>query len=207
MTVGEDVQAALDHWSAREWTEAVALSCDAVAATGAKRYPELGEAARFTRTVRDGIDVFGAMAAADIDFTASRLPLAVASDLPGGRPDVADVLYAVHRYLNGDGNAIPGGCVVTEPVETVPMFHIYLGHLRIRASAALGLLAVAVLAPENKGESIGGTYTLGWRQHVLHVIGWWGWQDHFREILTTDEVERQELDFGPEWAHWESVRG
>ncbi len=206
MTVGDDVRAALDHWSAREWTESVARACDAVAGTATKRYPDLGKAARFTRTVRSGVDIFGAMAAADIDFATSRLPVPVDSRLPGGKPDIADVLYAVHRYLDGEHSAIPGGCVVTAPVETVPMFHIHRGHLRMRASAALGLLAVAVLAPENKGESIGGSYTLGWRQHVFHIIGWWGWQDHFREILTTNEVEPQELDFGPEWAHWESVR-
>ena len=204
--MGDDVRLSLDHWSNREWADAVARAGDAVVGTGRKRYPDLSEADGFTRTLRDGIDIFGAMAAADIDFAQTRLPVAVATTLPDGRPDIADVLYAVHRYLGGDTDAIPGGVEVSAPVDTVPMFHIYLGHLRLRASAALGMLAVAVLAPENRGEQIPGSYQLGWRQHVFHLVGWWGWQDHFREILTTDEVERQELDFGPEWQHWETVR-
>jgi len=207
MTVGDDVRISLDYWSNREWNGAVAHACDAVAETGRKRYPELGEEAQFTRTLRDGIDIFAALAAADIDFGSSRLPVAVASDLPEGRPDIADVLYAVRRYLRGDTEAIPGGCDITPPVDTVPMIHIYLGHLRLRASAALGMLAVAVLAPENRGETIPGSYNLGWRQHIFHLVGWWGWQDHFREILTTGPVDCQELDFGPEWTHWEKVRG
>ena len=86
------------------------------------------------------------------------------------------------------------------------MFLISRGNLKLRASAALGLLAVAVFAPENKGEAIPDRYNLGWQQHKFQIIGWWGWQDHFREIVAAARVQQQVLDFGPEWASWEPMR-
>ena len=86
------------------------------------------------------------------------------------------------------------------------MFLISRGNLKLRASAALGLLAVAVFAPENKGEAIPDRSNLGWQQHKFHIIGWWGWQDHFREIVAATRVPQQVLDFGLEWASWSPMR-
>ena len=75
----------------------------------------------------------------------------------------------------------------------------------MRASAALGLLAIAVFSPENRDETIPGNYQLGWQQHVFHVTGWWGWQDHFRAIVAAASVPQAALDFGPEWESWGPV--
>ena len=61
MAVGDEVRISLDHWSAKEWRPAVFHACDAVDETARKRYPSLGVAARFKRTVRDDVDVFQAM--------------------------------------------------------------------------------------------------------------------------------------------------
>jgi len=205
VTVGDHVRRSLDHWSAKEWARAVSQAFDAVAETGRKRYPTLGVAARFKRTLRDEIDVFGAMTASDFDFVNSRFPVPVQTDLPDGKPDIADVLYGVHRYLDGHEEELPAGCEVTAHAENVPMFFVSRGRLRLRASAALGLLAVAVFAPENKGEAIPETYNLGWKQHVFHICGWWGWRDHFREIVAKAAIPQHVLDFGPEWAHWRPV--
>lgn len=75
----------------------------------------------------------------------------------------------------------------------------------MRASVTLGLLAVAVFAPENRGERIPGPYQLGWQQHIFHVSGWWGWQDHFRAIVQAVPIPCAALDFGSEWTSWEPV--
>lgn len=173
--------------------------------TARKRYPTMGVAARFKRTLRDDMDIFTAMTAPDIDFANSRFPVQVQSDTTDRRPDTADLLFAVHRYLHGYENEFPAGCQIMPHVDGVPMFHISGGHLQLRASAALGLLAVAVFAPENRSEKIPGSYQLGWQQHIFHICGWWGWQDHFRRIVRTAPITQYALDFGPEWSSWQPV--
>ena len=205
MAVGDEVRISLDHWSAKEWQQAVFHACDAVDETARKRYPSLGVAARFKRTVRDDVDVFQAMTAPDIDFANSRFPVAVQSDNADGRPDVADMLFGVHRFLHGHEDELPAGCEIVPHADGVPMFHVSGGRLRLRASAALGLLGVAVFAPENRGETIPPSYTLGWQQHTFHIGGWWGWQDHFREIVRNARIGSSLLDFGPEWNNWQPV--
>lgn len=205
MTVGEEVQKALDHWTIQEWGQAMWHACEAVDETARKRYPALGAATRFKWTVRDGMDIFTAMTAPDIDFANSRYPVPVETDEPDARPDMADVLYALNRYLHDEDDALPAGCEITPHALGVPTFNISEGHLQLRASAALGLLAIAVLAPENRGEVIPGSYQLTWQQHILNVCGWWGWQDHFRDILLNSPITQFPLDFGPEWDDWQPV--
>jgi hypothetical protein len=59
--------------------------------------------------VRDDMDIFTALAAPDIDFANSRFPVPVASSLPEGYPDMADLLLGVHRFLHEDENALTAG--------------------------------------------------------------------------------------------------
>ena len=205
MTVGDEVRGSLNHWSSREWQQSMWHACDALDETARKRYPTLGVAARFKRTLRDDLDIFTAMAAPDIDFSGSRFPVPVQTDLPDGRPDVADVLFAVHRVLHGHEDELTAGCEIVPHADGVPMFHISQGQLRLRASAALGLLAVVVFAPENRHEPIPGSYQLGWQQHIFHITGWWGWESHFRDIIRNAPITQFPLDFGPEWANWTPV--
>jgi hypothetical protein len=174
----------------------------AVDETAAKRYGLLDEGVRFKRTVRDDIDIFTALAAPDIDFVGSRFPVPVPSDLPDGYPDMADLLSGVHQFLHGDESAMAAGCEITAHANGVPMFEILRGKLWLRASAALGLLGVAVFAEENKNEQIPESYMLGWRQHIFHVYGWWGWQNHFREIVAQTPITQYPLDFAQEWDNW-----
>ena len=82
MTVGEEVRSSLDHWSVGEWRQAFWHATAALEQTADKRYPALPRATQFKRTIRDDVDIFGAMSAPDIDFVASRFPVPVASDLP-----------------------------------------------------------------------------------------------------------------------------
>lgn len=204
--MGDEVRISLDHWSDGLWREALSHATAALEGTAAKRYPTLDPAARFKRTVRDEVAVFGGMAAPDIDMAQSRFPVLVDTDQPDGRPDIADVLYGAHRYLHGDLAAMPAGLVVEPHAEGIPLFNISRGRLWLRATAALGLLGAAVFAPENKGEPIPGTYQLGWAQQIFHVVGWWGWREHFLEIVRNAGITRYTLDFSPEWPAWEALR-
>jgi hypothetical protein len=199
--VGDSVKSSLDHWERRQWDDAMMQACNAVDATAKKRYPQDGVATRFKRTIRESLDIFNLMAAPGIDFGQSRLPVAVKSDLPDGRPDVADVLFGVHRWLHGHDDELPNGFELTPHSPRPASVHIWrTGKIQLPAAAVIGLLAIAVFAPENKGENIPDGYQLSWYQHVFHICLWWGWQDHFRDIISTARIPQTTLDFP--WDAW-----
>lgn len=196
----------MDHWAKQEWDAAVLQACNAVDGTGKVRYSQLGVAVRFKRTVRDSLDIFQVMTAPGIDFAQTRFPLAVPSDLADQRPDIADVLYGVHRCGHGHGAELPNGFELTPHGPRPAGVHIWRGgKIQLPASAVLGLLAIAVFAPENKGQFIPVNYQLSWYQHVFEISGWWGWQDHFREIISVAQFPHAPIDFGDRWDTWTPV--
>jgi hypothetical protein len=204
--VGDSVRRSLDLWERREWDAAMVHACNAVEGTARKRYPQLGVATRFKRTIRESLDIFRVMAAPGIDFEQSRFPVAVKSDSPDGRPDVADVLYGVHRWSHGHDSELPEGFELTPHSDRPAGVHVWRsGKIQLPASTVIGLLAVAVFSPENKGEVIPDGYQLSWYQHVFHVCMWWGWQDHFREIIGSAQIPQVTLDFAESWDHWTPV--
>lgn len=206
MIVADAVKRSLDHWEAKQWDAAMQHACNAVDGTGNKRYPQLGVAGRFKHTVRDSLDIFRVMTQPGIDFDQTRFPVAVKSDLPDGRPDIADVLYAIHRCSRGHTDELPKGFELTPAGPRPAGVHIWrTGKIQLPAAAAIGLLSIAVFAPENKGQDIPDGYTLSWNQHVFQINGWWGWQDHFREIISVVQFPQNTLDFGASWDEWTPV--
>lgn len=206
MTVGNEVRSSLDHWSATEWRPAMWHATQAITLTAAKRYPEAEPGDAFRRLIRDEIDVFSSMAAPDIDFVASRFPVPVPSDQSDRRPDIADVLYAVHRYLHVDESEMPAGCQVIPHAEGVPLCEIASGRLWLRATAAIAMVAVAVFSPENAGEKIPPAYFLSWRDHQFPIAEWWGRRDDFGAIVAEARIQQFALDFGPLWDAWGPTR-
>lgn len=205
MTVGDEVRKALDHWSVGEWRPAMWHATGALEMTATKRYPKLDPPAAFKQTIRDDIEILGAMASPDIDFVASRFPVPVPTDRPDGRPDIADVLYAVHLYLHVDESQMPAGCQVVPHAEGVPLFEIANGRIWLRATVAIALLAVAVFAPENGGQTIPDSYFLSWREYDFKVEDAWGQHDKFRELVASADIPRSTLDFGTAWDVWGPV--
>jgi hypothetical protein len=184
----------------------MAHACSAVDGTAKKRYPQLGVASRFKRTIRDSLDIFRVMTAPGIDFDQSHFPIAAKSDLPDRRPDIADVLFGIHRWSHGHTEELPEGFELTPHGPRPAGVHIWrTGKIQLPASTVIGLLAVAVFAPENKGELIPDGYQLSWYQHVFHIGMWWGWQDHFREIISTAQIPQVTLDFSESWDDWTPV--
>lgn len=154
MRVGESVRFALDHWGRGEWDAAMLHACNVVDATGKKRYRKLGVAARFKRTVRDSLDIYGAMAMPTINLVKTRFPVSVKSDMDDKRPDIADVIYGIHRCAHGHGDELPDGFELMPYQEPVVITRVAAGKIRMSAATVLGLLAVGVFAPENVGQAI-----------------------------------------------------
>ena len=198
----------LDHWESQHWGEAMMRASNAVDATAKKRYPGVGVATRFRRTIRDSLDIFASMASPGIDFTQTRFPIAVKSDLDDGRPDIADVLFGIHRWIHGHDEDLPNGYALTPHGPRPATIHLWRnGKIQLPASAAIGLLAVAVFAPENKGEAIPDGYHLSWNQHEFRICLWWGWQDHYREAVSTARMSTEALDFSEFWGAWAPIAG
>ncbi len=208
MTVGDSVKRSLDHWESQQWGEAMMHASNAVDATAKKRYPGVGIATRFRRTIRESLDIFGSMAAPGIDFAETRFPIAVKSDRDDARPDIADVLFGIHRWIHGHDEDLPNEYALTPPGPRPAGIHVWRnGKIQLPASAAIGLLAVAVFAPENKGEPIPDGYHLSWYQHQFKICLWWGWQDHYREIIRTAQISPEALDFSAFWGEWTPIAG
>ncbi len=204
--VGGAVRRSLDHWERREWDLAVVHACNALDGTAKKRYPHEGVASRFKRTLRDSLDIFATMAAPTVDFEQTRFPIAVKSDLSDSRPDIADVLYGIHRWNHGHDNELPKGFELTPHGPRPLGIHIWsAGKIQLPAAVVIGVLAVAVFSPENKDQTIPDGYQLSWYQHVFNICLWWGWQDHFREIIGNSQIPCAALDFGESWNEWAKV--
>lgn len=201
MKVGESVRHSLEHWDRAEWDAAMLHACNAVDATGRKRYPKLGVAGRFKRIIRESLDIFGAMAMPSLNIEETRFPVAVRSDLPDERPDIADIIYGIHRCAHGHGDELPEGFELMPYVEPQAAMRIQGGTIRLSAATVPGLLAIAVFAPENLGQSVPNEdYQLRFHQHVLPVSDWWGRQDDFRDIIAPIRAASPLVTIN--FAHW-----
>src|SRR5262245_19650534 len=108
MIVGQSVRHAIDDWGQRKLESAMLHACNAVDGTARKLYPALGSQDRFPRTLRENYGILGPMGAPGIDLAKTRFPVTVkkptASD---GKPDIADVIYGIHRCAQAHGDELP----------------------------------------------------------------------------------------------------
>lgn len=80
------------------------------------------------------------MAFPNLDLARMRFTVQVKSDLPDRRPDIADVLYGVHRCSHGHGEDLPSGFELVDYINNYT-FRFQAGKdgtLRLPAAAALG---------------------------------------------------------------------
>lgn len=198
------VQKAIDEWEAGDLDSAMLHACNAIDGTAKNRYPdEPGSNARFTRLLRDNYAILGPMGMPGIDLTETRFPVKVARPkAPGGYPDLADVIYAVHRCSHGHGEALPDGFELLldarGPARHTTI-HIEKGRIRLSDRIIFGLIAIAVLCPVNVGQSVPDGYYLTFgATHKLMINEWWGRAAEFPAIAATDPLPSITLDFR-EW--------
>jgi hypothetical protein len=206
MKVGDSVRKAIDDWEQGELEAAMLHACNAVDGTARKLYPnEKGSNARFTRLLRENYEIFGPMATPGIDIAATRWPVKVANPkAPGGKPDIADVIYGIHRCIHGHGNELPDGFELLPDAagpHRLTHIHIEKGKIRLSDRAIFGLLGVAVLSPVNKGQTVPDGYHLTFGGRVLLINDWWGRAADFAPLVAQEPLPRVTLDFGD----WMSV--
>jgi hypothetical protein len=200
MKVGDSVRRAIDDWTQGEFDSAMLHACNAIDGTASKRYPQEGSNARFTRLIRENYSIFGPMGAPGIDVVATRWPVMLERPkAPGGGADIADVIYGVHRCSHGHGDELPDGFELL-PDAAGPDRHtrmkIERGKVRLSDRVIFGLLAVAVLSPENADQNVPDDYYLTYAGERLPINEWWGRAADFPAVVAREQLPSVKLDFG-----------
>ena len=201
MNVGNSVRKAIDDWEQGELESAMLHACNAVDGTAKKLYPTHGSKARFTRLLRENYGVFGPMGTPGIDLAETRFPVKVVRPTAeGGKPDIADVIYSIHRCAHGHGGELPDGFELLTDAAGPPRYTRILvekGRVRLSDRVIFGLLSVAVLSPANQGQSVPDGYHLTFGgKAVLPINEWWGRAADFASIAAQEPLPQVELDFG-----------
>jgi hypothetical protein len=199
--VGKSVQKAIEEWLAGDLDSAMLHACNAIDGTAKKLFPALGSNARFTRVLRENYGILGPMGAPGIDLVETRFPVVVQNaKAPGGKPDIADVIYGIHRCSHGHGDELPDGFELIPdaggPKQKTRM-SVEKGKVRISDRMIFALLAVAVLSPVNEDQQVPDTYYLFFGAATKLMINeWWGRAAEFPAIAATEPMPSVKLDFG-----------
>jgi hypothetical protein len=190
MKVGDSIRLAIDDWGRGELEAAMLHACNAVDGTAAKLYPnEKGNKARFTRCLREAYPILGPMGAPGINLNDTRFPVAVQKPTAsGGEPDLADVIYGVHRCTHGHGDELPDGFDLIPDARGpsgITNMAVERGKARLSDRVIFGLLAVAILAPVNQDQTVPSGYFLTFADKKLEINEWWGRGEDFLRIVSS----------------------
>ena len=118
MRIAENVRLAIDAMEAepREIELAMMLACAAVDGTARRRYPKSGNRARFVQTVRDFYWLIEPLALRGVNLDETRWTN-LSMNSVNAPPDLAEVLFSIHRCNHMHGDQVPFGHVVTATME------------------------------------------------------------------------------------------
>jgi len=204
MKVSESVRKAMDDWGLGERESAMMHACNAVDGTAHKLHPALYSKARFTRVLRDNYAILGPMGVPGIDLKQTRFPVAVERPTAAdGKPDIADMLYAVHRCCHAHGDELPGGFDLFPDASGLPG-HTRMwfedGKVRLSDRVVFGLIAVAVCSTVNADQATprldGYHFTYGRLPRRLMINDLWGKPEDLLAAIATETVPEIKMDFG-----------
>ncbi len=201
MNVGNSVRKAIEDWENGDLESAMLHACNAVDGTAKKLHPKIGSNARFTRALRENYAILGPMGAPGIDLLKTRFPVTLQySKASGWKPDIADVIYGIHRCSHGHGSELPDGFALIQDAagpKRLTRMEIERGKVRLSDRIIFGLLAVAVLSLVNKDQSVPNGYYLSIGESPkLNINDWWGRACDFSLISAQDPIPMVKLDFG-----------
>jgi len=212
MKVGNSVRKAIDDWEAKEYESAMLHACNAIDGTAKKAYPnaDVGNKKRFTDFLRGNYAILGPMGLPQIDIVRQRfhVPIGGKATTADGIPDLADVIYGVHRCTHGHGDELPEGFELM-PDAAGPAGYTRVrfdpGAVRLSDRIIFALIAVAVLSPHNRDQHVPAGYhlTFGSAAIRLEINEWWGRSADFGEVLALDPSISVNIDFSKvldEWA-------
>ncbi len=199
-SVGSSVRKAIDDWSVGDLEFAMLHACNAVDGTANRAYPTTsGSNERFTRCLRDNYDVLGPMGMPGIDLANTRWPVKVERPkATGGLPDLADVIYGIHRCSHGHGAELPDGFELIPNASGPPGYtevQVQRGRIRLSDRIIFGLLGVAVFSPANVGQVLPDGYVLKYGAHIMPINQWWGRIVDARAVMASVPLPNVKIDF------------
>jgi hypothetical protein len=199
MNVGNSVRKAIDDWQQGEPEAAMLHACNAIDGTASKVYPAVtGSNARFTRLLRDNYSILGPMGIPGINIVDTRFPVQVQKPKAlGGTPDLADVIYGIHRCTHGHGEELPNGFALI-PDAAGPAGHTRMSFADGKAQLSdriFGLLAVAVFSPANMDQKVPDGYILTFANTVMPINEWWGRAADFTTLAASVKLPNVTMDF------------
>ena len=199
-SVGDSVRKSIEDWSSGDLEIAMLHACNAVDGTAAKVYPNiLGSNARFTQCLRDNYDILGPMGMPGIDIVNTRWPIKVEKPKAvGGSPDLADVIYGIHRCTHGHGAEMPDGFELIANAAGPPGYTaigVQRGRIQLSDRIIFALLGVAVFSPVNVGQRVPDGYILTFAANVMPINEWWGRGAEARALISTVEMPCVKMDF------------
>lgn len=203
MKISDSVRKAINDWEQHELDSAMLHACNAVDGTAAIIFPTQGSNTRFTRLLRENYNILGPMGAPGINLVDTRFPLVLPhAKASQGKPDIADVIYGIHRCSHGHGEELPSGFELLEDAAgptRITRMEVEKGKVRLSDRIIFGLIAVVVFSPANKNSvtpKLDGYFLKFGNSPILMINEWWGQADKFiSEILPTDSLPLVTLDF------------
>jgi len=201
MKIANSIRKAVYDLEQGERESAMLHACNAVDGTAKKIYPLLGNKGRFTRFLRENYSILGPMAAPGHDLHQTYYPVRVKHPgTPGGKADMAEIIYGIHRCCHAHGDELPDGYSLIPDVGNNSKFvftrtAVAQGQIRLSDRVIPGLVAVVVLSPANKKQAhaqLNGyflTYTGASNNTKKFIINqWWGRARDFAAIVAQDPV-------------------
>ncbi|MEQ1776016.1 MAG: hypothetical protein ABL891_19745 [Burkholderiales bacterium] len=201
MNVGDSVRKSIDDWESGEHDSAMLHACNAIDGTAKKIYSAPGSNARFTKLLRDNYGILGPMGMPGINLIETRFPVTVERPKAlGGKPDLADVIYGIHRCSHGHGDELPDGFQLihdSRGPSRQTRVEVVKGAIRLSDRIIFGLIAVAVFSPVNKGQTVPDGYYLTFGALEKLIINeWWGRAADFPAMVASEPMPNVKLDFG-----------
>ena len=155
MNVGESITHAIDDFEMGRTDSVVLHACAAVDGTAKKAYPAKAKRNRdrFTPILRDNYWLLEPMVVPGINLDETEFSnVATARGQPA---DFASVVYEVHRCNHAHGDELPCEFTLTPAVGSdVTVIQLADGVLHLPDRLPFGLIAVAVLDPTNRGQTV-----------------------------------------------------
>ena len=201
MNVGRSVVKAINEIESGDVESAMLHACNAIDGTASKAMASYGGSnKRFTDFLRENYIILGAMGMPGINLYDTRFPVNVKRPkAAGGLPDLSDIIYGIHRCTHGHGAELPEGFELLPDFATGSGFttvRIEKGRLQLSDRIIFGLLATAVMAPQNAGQQTPAGYHFTLSHKRYEINDWWGRKAEFEQICHLNNTVQIVLEFG-----------